>query len=80
MPSLFNHLVEEGLLEKHNQLERWFLALQVLIDLKREEKEKSVKQLTLETKEVGQSEKENESASKKQKWMDARAYRAFFKK
>ena len=39
-----------------------------------------MKQLTLETKDVGQSEKEDESASVKQKRMDARAYRAFFKK
>lgn len=38
-----------------------------------------MKQLTLETKEVGQSEKEDES-SVKQKQMDARAYRVFFKK
>lgn len=39
-----------------------------------------MKQLTLESKEVGQSEKEDESASVKQKRMDACAYRAFFKK
>ena len=39
-----------------------------------------MKKLTLETKEVGQSEKENESASVKQKRMDAHPYRAFFKK
>ena len=39
-----------------------------------------MKQLTLETKEAGQSEKEDESASVKQKRMDACAYMAFVKK
>ena len=49
-------------------------------DLKREETEKSVKQLTLETIEAVQNEKEDESASVKQKQMDACAYMAFVKK
>ena len=46
--------------------------------LKKETKEKSVKQLTLETKEVGKTEKQDEPVKKKR--MDARAYRALFKK
>ncbi|KAK9998844.1 hypothetical protein SO802_018447 [Lithocarpus litseifolius] len=42
--------------------------------------EKSVKQLTLGTKEAGQSEKEDESALVQQKRKDACAYMAFVKK
>ncbi|KAM3692137.1 hypothetical protein ACJW31_08G066000 [Castanea mollissima] len=50
--------------------------------LKKEKKEKSVKELTMETKELGKSVEEDESvaAQPKKKRMDARAYRALFKK
>jgi hypothetical protein len=48
--------------------------------LKKEIKEKSVKQLILETKEVGKSEREDESLPLEKMLMDARAYRALFKK
>ncbi|KAM3739979.1 hypothetical protein ACB098_08G064300 [Castanea mollissima] len=49
---------------------------------KKEKKEKSVKELTMETKELGKSVEEDESvaAQPKKKRMDARAYRALFKK
>lgn len=49
---------------------------------KKEKKEKSVKELTMETKELGKSVEEDESVAEppKKKRMDARAYRALFKK
>ena len=50
------------------------------IMLKKEIKEKSVKQLILETKEVGKSERDDESLPLEKMLMDARAYRALFKK
>lgn len=49
---------------------------------KKEKKEKSVKELTMETKELGKSVEEDESVAEpvKKKRMDARDYRALFKK